>query len=305
MHTTDGLTHDALLYDSERVYLDTVVPFLREGIANGEGTVVATSQRNSTLVRDALGDDASHVVFADGDVVYRRPESAIAAYDAVLRDMAAAGFHSVRAIGEVQHGTSGQERWLPYEPVADRVFQDRPLWVICPYDTRSLPSWIIDHARRTHTHLRTPDRFENPLLVDAEELVAMARPAPRLDPDGPPMMRFSVSDRLSALREQVVRAFGPDHPADMDSIVIAMNELASNAVRHGSGTAHVSLWDLPDGIVCDIFDPAGRIDDVFAGYRPPVAPADGGMGLWIARQLSDEFTIVPGQGLTIRLGFFR
>lgn len=298
--TTTRLTHDALIYDSDGAFVDAVGPFLREGLEAGEGTVVATSAHNASLIRDELGANADSIVFADADEVYRTPATAVAAYDTVIRSLTEAGYTSLRAIGEVQHGTA-ISRWLPYEPVAHEVFAKSPLWVVCPYDARTLPERLIEHARKTHPTVLDPHRRNSDTFTEPERVLRSLQPTPTLVPDGPPAAQFSVSGNLRSLRRALLEKLPPGR--DDSTILTVVNEIATNAVRHGSGTAYVSLWLMEGATVCDIYDPGGRLDDPFAGYRPPVTHAAGGMGLWIARQMSDEFTIMPGRGLTIRIGF--
>ncbi|HVL89958.1 MAG TPA: sensor histidine kinase [Actinomycetota bacterium] len=298
------LTHDALIYDSEPAFVETVVPFIEEGLAAGEGILVATSPGNTALLREAMSDDGGRIVFADGSDVYQRPETAVAAYDSALRSLAAQGYRAVRAIGEVQHGTGRLERWLPYEPVADRVFSDRPLWVVCPYDARTLPGWLIEHAKRTHSFIFGPQRERSRTFVEPEQLMASLRPAPSdLVPNGPPLVQHAARGNLRELRSAIIANTKGAEPQVAERIVTVVNELATNVIKHGGGTAYVSLWKVPAGYVADVVDPGGRLDDAFAGYRPPPNPATGGVGLWLARQMSDEFTLLGGRGLTIRVGF--
>lgn len=297
-----AITHEALFYDSADSFAHAIVPFLREGIEADEGLIVATTPARADLIRDGLGADAGRVVFADAAQVYRTPVSAIAAYDAVLKNFAEHGRTAVRAVGEVQYGTDRQERWLPYEPAAHNAFLNHPLWVICPYDTSTLPSWIIEHAKRTHPILRDPHPAPSSLFARPEETIGDAVPV-RLRPGGPPVAQVAVSGTLHHLRAMLSSNIADENVAT-DHILTAVNEIATNAIRHGSGRAYVSLWIVDGGVVCDVLDTGGGLDDLFAGYRPPANPAAGGMGLWIARGLADEFTIMPGRGLTIRLGFF-
>src|SRR5689334_2601016 len=37
-------------------------------------------------------------------------------------------------------------------------------------------------------------------------------------------------------------------------LVLAVHELAANAVRHGAGQGRVRLWTVPDGIRCEVID---------------------------------------------------
>jgi serine/threonine-protein kinase RsbW len=85
-----------------------------------------------------------------------------------------------------------------------------------------------------------------------------------------------------------------------DDFVLAVNEIMANAVRHGGGTGKIRLWH--DGqLVCQISDQGPGFDpgSYLRRDRPQPSPS-GGMGLWIARQTSDNLTIDSGPtGTTI------
>ena len=83
------LRHDALVYDSAEEYVTTAVGFLREGLRDGEGAVVANTRRGIAVMREALGDDAGEVAFVDVGEAYTRPARTLAAYHAVYAEQLA------------------------------------------------------------------------------------------------------------------------------------------------------------------------------------------------------------------------
>jgi anti-sigma regulatory factor (Ser/Thr protein kinase) len=103
-------------------------------------------------------------------------------------------------------------------------------------------------------------------------------------------------------------------PAPRDAVedfLLAVDEMTSNAMRHGGPPVHLRLWVADDRIVCTISDRGPGWDDPFAGYGPAHGQdlSRGGMGLWLARQLCDHVDISSnGDGggarvrLTLRLG---
>ena len=85
----------------------------------------------------------------------------------------------------------------------------------------------------------------------------------------------------------------------LDDFVVAVNELLTNAVRHGGGLGRVALWAEGDAVVCEVSDsgdglPAARPEH---GVRP-AADQPGGWGLWLAEELTDTFVVVTGSGGT-------
>jgi anti-sigma regulatory factor (Ser/Thr protein kinase) len=72
----------------------------------------------------------------------------------------------------------------------------------------------------------------------------------------------------------------------VDDLVLAISELASNAVRHGRGRGVLRAWTRRDRIICQV-DDRGHIKDPLAAHRLPPPDAAGGMGLWTVNQLCD------------------
>jgi anti-sigma regulatory factor (Ser/Thr protein kinase) len=93
-------------------------------------------------------------------------------------------------------------------------------------------------------------------------------------------------------------------PAVLEDFLIAVDEIASNAVRHGHPPVDVALWISSDRLVGSISDGGRGWDDPFAGYGPAHGDdlSRGGMGVWLARQLCDHVDIIHrGEGVTVRL----
>ena len=72
----------------------------------------------------------------------------------------------------------------------------------------------------------------------------------------------------------------------MDALVLAVNEIATNSIRHGGGTGVIRSWDEGSFLLFQVED-SGRIDAPLAGRRQPVLDQPGGRGLWLANQLCD------------------
>ena len=87
----------------------------------------------------------------------------------------------------------------------------------------------------------------------------------------------------------------------LDDFVLAVNELLTNAVRHGGGTGRVGLWARAGSVVCEVTDRGAGL----AGPPPagrPAADQTGGWGLWLAGELTDSLDVETGEdGTTVRI----
>jgi anti-sigma regulatory factor (Ser/Thr protein kinase) len=95
------------------------------------------------------------------------------------------------------------------------------------------------------------------------------------------------SATLGVLRTQVQdQACQAGMPADrQDDIVLAVHELAANAVRHGRGTGRLRIWRLPRALHCQVDDGEPPSGETGPGTPLPAEPMH---GLWVVRQVADE-----------------
>ena len=85
--------------------------------------------------------------------------------------------------------------------------------------------------------------------------------------------------------DEALRGQGfPDSRAE--DVTVAVNEVATNAVHHGTHTARLMLWTPEQDVVCEVHD-GGRLADPLPGLAPPDPGRAHGRGIWIARQLCD------------------
>jgi anti-sigma regulatory factor (Ser/Thr protein kinase) len=75
-----------------------------------------------------------------------------------------------------------------------------------------------------------------------------------------------------------------------EDLVLAVNELASNSVRHGGGRGTLRFWREAQALVCEVHD-AGHFEDPHVGRTCPGPEAHSGRGLWLVNQLCDEMQI--------------
>jgi anti-sigma regulatory factor (Ser/Thr protein kinase) len=130
------------------------------------------------------------------------------------------------------------------------------------------------------------------------------------------------SGALLTLREEVrecaIRSgISEDRAEDM---VLAVHELAANAVVHDGGAGRLRVWKLATALHCQVddadlmrFPTAGPSRDGMGGIQPgsassPVSadslPSEKGHGLWLVRKLADQVKTLSGpRGTRVLIAF--
>jgi anti-sigma regulatory factor (Ser/Thr protein kinase) len=83
-------------------------------------------------------------------------------------------------------------------------------------------------------------------------------------------------------------------------LVLAVHELAANAVRHGAGQGRLRLWAVQDAVRCEVID-EGTPDEADAARWQ----AEPGHGLWLVRQIADSASVQSGASGTVAAVIFR
>jgi transcriptional regulator with XRE-family HTH domain len=170
--TAPLLGHLVLAYGSDDEFLATTVPFLSQGIERSEPVLAVTTPAHIELLRDSLGANAGHIVFADSLGWLTSPNAALDRYRAFVTEQLEAGAPWVRILGEpIWAGRSDAEivAWTRYESLFNLAFASMPITVLCPYDARTLPAAIIADAHRTHPAIaHGADATGNPAYREAE-----------------------------------------------------------------------------------------------------------------------------------------
>ncbi len=110
--------------------------------------------------------------------------------------------------------------------------------------------------------------------------------------------------RVSALRHSVMaRAAAAGLSGDrLEDFVVAVNELMTNAVRHGGGAGRVAVWRAGDAVFCEVGDRGGGLALQPVPPGRPQMDVPGGWGLWLAQELTDSIRVMAGaDGTTVRI----
>ncbi|MEU5881157.1 sensor histidine kinase [Spirillospora sp. NPDC047279] len=309
---TARLLHQAFLYDSDQEFTDVAAAFLCEGLARGESAFVAVTSHNLGLLREAVprsGHLGAGVHYVDSAAWYSTPGRTLTKYVRYVGEHA--GASRLRVIGEPRWAGRTPLQvaaWQRYESVVNLTLSGAPATILCPYDTRRVPREVVEGARRTHPELvgrvgeGTSGSYLDPVAFSAE---VDGRPLPSARE---PVARR----RIRPVELGEVRRFVMVEAASLglagerlEDLLISVQEIATNVVKHGGGHGTVSVWADGADLVCDIADRGGPWDHHAAGHLPPSSEATSGLGLWLARRLCDQVDIRTGGGgslVRLRMG---
>ncbi len=299
--------HDALLYRGEREFAECALRFIDDGLAGGEAVLVVVPPRKIELLRAGLGRRADAVEFVDMTEAGRNPARLISVWLKFI-DRQSSDVRGVRGIGEPIYAERSaaelvecQRHEVLLNLALDRVASS---WVMCPYDIETLPESVIAEAERSHSHLTADGTRRHSHAYEpgwAPDTVPFPEPPEPVD-----VVPFDLSS-LRAVRT-VVTANADAHGLDamqVEAIVIATSEVASNSVRYGGGGGLLRVWPEGSELVCEVRD-AGHIEDPLVGRLPPDSRRLDGRGLWLVNQLCDLVEIrSSAAGTAVRLRIAR
>jgi anti-sigma regulatory factor (Ser/Thr protein kinase) len=288
-----GFWHPALFYGSQHEYLDQLVPFVTDALAQSAAVLVAVPGPNLAVLRAALGADADRVTMADMTQAGRNPGRILGG---VLGAFAQAHSETpVRIIGEPiwpDRTPTEYPACVQHEALINAAFANRcDAAIVCPYDTTALGTAVIADARATHPviwqdgHETTsvdyaPEhvvaRYNQPLTT-AEDAVGYTLVEPHDLAD----VRQLIAEYAAQLGLSI---------AQISDLQLIATELASNSLLYTDGDCQVHLWQDNGHLVCQVRD-SGHLTDPLAGRRPAPRHQGGGRGLLLVNELADLLRI--------------
>jgi anti-sigma regulatory factor (Ser/Thr protein kinase) len=284
--------HELLCYcDGDHGFVEGTLELVRQALAAGAGVLVAVRPARAAALREALGDDAGRVGFAEMARLGRNPARIIPALREFIGEHG--GEHSnALGIGEsVWPGRSAAElaECERHEALLNLAFDGGPGWqLLCPYDVDGLDDDVIDSAmcvhpllardgetHRNHEYEAAYERrhpFEGALPAPAGTLTELAFARGELA-----RVRRAVAHWASQQALDVERA---------DELVLAIDELATNSIRYGGGAGVLRCWREAGVLLCEVQD-GGSIDEPLVGRSRPTPESRRGRGVWLVNQLCD------------------
>ncbi|MEQ3549267.1 ATP-binding protein [Pseudonocardia nematodicida] len=305
---TRGFAHALVHADSPAELVERVAPAVAVAVRDtGAQVALAVPDPVEEMLRAELEGDGTGVGrLTSLTRSARESGQTVAAWRArELRALASAGrpVVVVAAHDAELDGVDGGF-WIELEAALNISLAGLPVTQLCVYPRLPLHGAVGDAAVANHPlQLRGGELVPNPgHRTPAEVLEAWAFAPPHLL--GPPDERFTYNTfELARVRDTVedaTRACGFD-PIRAEDMVQAVNEIATNAVEHGSSEAGFAVWTRGGELVCEVHD-RGTIELPLIGLAPPHPSQARGRGTWIARQLCDSLHVWRAEdGTHVRL----
>ena len=287
----------AVPYGSDEGFLELAVPQIRHALKERRRVLVTVGPARMARLAEALGADSGRVDRRDAASWYAHPQRTLA----TCFDYAHG--RPTLLVGEpIWTGRSEIEtrEWIRYESVFNTALAGFRATALCFYDLRTVPDSVLGYARVTHPLLSGADgTIPSPHFVPPDELVLGGDDEPLPEPPGQARAVAFTARRLRELRHTVAD-FAATAGMDGDlvtALVLSVSEIAANSVEHGAGHGLVRMWISDRGVVCEVSDSGGPLEDPLPGYIPPEPESLRGYGLWISRQLCDLVELRSERGL--------
>jgi anti-sigma regulatory factor (Ser/Thr protein kinase) len=298
----DGFRHCALIHHTREQYLRGVLEFAEQGLEGGGPVIVAAPPQQLEAITGGLNGHGDALELLDIHELGRNPAWII---PALQRRIESHRGRRVYVMCEpLWPGRSPEEieEVILHEALCNRAFATHPLSWLCPFDAATLESDVLEEAKRSHHLLAANgDGQANPDFSEEIFRERLEKPLPPLPLRGH-RMSFTAS-LLGALRTLVAeQAQAADlAPARSADLVFAVNELATNSIRHGGGSGELELWITPRRVIAEVRD-RGRIADPLVGRINPHEDRFEGLGLWLVNQMCDLVQVRSGAaGTAVRV----
>jgi anti-sigma regulatory factor (Ser/Thr protein kinase) len=290
------LQHAAAFHRSPDDQLGQMLPIVLAGLRSGAPVVVAVDPATEAALDAALGAPEGLVVLPQPHGPDGRSGQTVAARRArELRELTATSGRPVVVVNEHTSRLDGVDGtfWTELDAAFNIALAELPITLTCFFPELPLHVEVLEGALRNHPLLRVDGELRhNPdHLAPRDVLAEQPAPAPVLL--GPPDLRLSfgawqLHEVRNAVEDALISANCPR--ARAEDVVLAVNEVATNAVEHGGSEAELCVWVTDDAVVCEIHD-GGDLRDPLPGLQAPHSSNPRGRGIWIARQLCDSLHV--------------
>jgi anti-sigma regulatory factor (Ser/Thr protein kinase) len=289
------LRHAAGFHDSHPDLIAQLEPLVGAARDRGEPVALIVRPITEEALTHRLGDAVELIPLAQPETPEPGSGQTVAANRArELRELTRGGSRPVTVLAEHISQFDGADGsfWSELDAAMNVALAELPVTLTCFFPELPLHQRIIEGARRNHEQLLIAGELRpNPDQRPPRD-VLMEWPAAAPIVLGPPDDRLTFGAwQLHEVRAAVERAVSAaDYQLEhAEDVVLAVNEVATNAVEHGAHVAELCLWTGPE-LICEVHD-RGVLGDPLPGLQAPHPSNPKGRGVWIARQLCDTLHI--------------
>lgn len=302
--------HAAAVYESEQSLRAKGAPFLRAGLDRGDVILAMVPPSVEEVLRSALGSGGDRVQWQKPGLSHRRLGEVFEEFRGFLAARHAAG-ESARLLTEndLDGGPDRLAAYLRFEAVSTEVFRPYGQPWVCLYDRRRHPDEMLAHVGEVHPEVMADGGWPLRSTSYIDPPVYLASHAGPLAPVPEPVeldIELTSAEELSALRHRLRTCAASEYmgPNDVDLMLVAVGEVVANALQHGRPPCRIRVWQSGWVVYVRVDDHGHGLGLATAGYRRPATPSTGGVGLWMARQLTDVVhTQASAAGTTVELQF--
>jgi hypothetical protein len=288
--------------------MDSLVPFVDDGLKAHEPVMVAVVPEHLAWLQDALAHRADYVGFVDMHKLGHNPARIIPAWQHFL-DANARQRTPIRGIGEpIWPGRHSQEllECQFHEALLNvAIDPEIPFWLICPYDMKALSLDVLDEAHRSHPVILDSHSYHGSSRygggAHVESIFTAELPELKLQPTVAVFTRSNVT-RIGAYAklEFHVSGLGVKEASDLAEVI---QGLATSSLHRGATLGRVRIFSEPDALICEVVDDTVVVDPLI-GRRAPREGEDD--SLWIANQACDLVQVRSSSaGTTVRVHAWR
>lgn len=285
------LRHACGVYSSPADLVDQLLPIVAGALRRREPVALAVRPGTERALRERLGSPAGLVALNAGADAGGSGQTAAARLARELRILTATSGPAT-AISEHDSALDGIEGryWTELDAAINLALTELPVDLYCFYPDLPLHSEILDGALGNHPLLFERGALHhNPAHRSPRDVLAEMPAAAPLLLGAPDVELAFTAWQLHEVRTAVAELAGQGafDTTRIEDVVLAVNEIATNAVEHGSGEARLALWLTSCGIIAEVHDRGESLAEPLPGMRAPHPSDPRGRGVWIARQLCD------------------
>lgn len=289
------LRHAAGFHGSHPGLVAQLVSLVTAAQQRDEPVALAVRPITEEALRHVVGDEAELVLLGQPDGPEEGSGQTTAARRArELRELTEGGTRAATVLTEHISRFDGPDGgyWTELDAAMNVALADLPVRLTCFFPELPLHAQILEGAMQNHPQLLVGGELRLNPEHRCPRVVLTDQPSGAPDLLGPPDVRLTFGAwQLHDVRAAVEQAIGDAdyQPAHAEDVVLAVNEVATNAVEHGGSDAELFIW-TGDGLVCEVHD-RGVLGDPLPGLQAPHSSNPKGRGVWIARQLCDTLHI--------------